>query len=235
MSSAAWINQLSSPDVLCKCGHAAKFHHHGKDCTAYEDESRLRYCKCEEFREVSQGSENQIQEEGDSMATKQKKQHKVSTRKSGVRKSNLLYFANEAKLKSFDDGRLLDKKEKNYTAVIAQTLVSAGDDGLGFDALVTAVGKIVKHKNEKTLRLSTRWYLSSKRSDVAKFVTSKREEAPELPKAPKAAKKAKAPKAPKAAKAKRVRKPRAVKPVATTGPDDAPAPAVAQGEGEAAD
>jgi hypothetical protein len=177
---------VEKSSMICRCTHDESFHAYGRvdgkkirtSCTAQEN---FKFCKCEEFRPIS---ENQI--EGENMR-----------KKTVSRKSNLLYFANEAKLKAFDDGRLLDKKEKNYTAVIAQALVDAGKEGLEFEKLVSVVGKVVKTKNEKTLRNNIRWYLSSKRSDVAKFVTSERAES-EAPK--KAAKKAKAPRKPRAKK-----------------------------------
>lgn len=166
---------------VCRCSHDELLHHHRKSCT-YSDPVTGKFCKCLEFHET-----NQI--EGENEMTKKSK-------KTSSRKSNLLYFASEEKLESFDKGRLLDKKKKNYTAAIAQIL-AAKSEGVEFESLVAAVGKIVEHKNEKTLRLSVRWYLSSKRSDVAKFVTSKRVEG-----------EARSAKANGAAKSKAPRKPR---------------------------
>src|SRR2546428_10513936 len=51
MTQNSWLSTLSSPDILCRCGHAASLHLHGKDCTAIIDSDKMRYCKCEEFRE----------------------------------------------------------------------------------------------------------------------------------------------------------------------------------------
>jgi hypothetical protein len=41
------------PMILCKCGHAARFHLHLKDCGAIQDECKLKFCTCVEFRPQS--------------------------------------------------------------------------------------------------------------------------------------------------------------------------------------
>jgi hypothetical protein len=75
MSSSAWLAKLNlSPEAACRCGHNAHVHAHGKSCTAVIDESKMKYCKCEQFREAS-GSQIQTGQ-GDEMATKEKKARK---------------------------------------------------------------------------------------------------------------------------------------------------------------
>lgn len=182
--------------MLCKCGHARGAHFgrdHGEDCA--HEVSFGAFCRCKAFREAKNPTE------GESEMAKNKK-----AKRSGVpRGSNLVYFADADKLRSFDGGRLLDKAEKTYSAAIAQVLAAAGKDGLAFEELATKVGKIAEHKSEAILRKNIRWYFSSKRSEVARFVKSERAKA-------------------EAAKPKRSSKPRARKPQAAKLPkaDDLP-------------
>jgi len=76
MAANRWmLDAAISPESACRCGHNAHVHAHGKSCTAFVDESKMKYCKCEEFREAS-GS--QIQTQGDDMAKKEKSQRKKS-------------------------------------------------------------------------------------------------------------------------------------------------------------
>lgn len=185
MAANAWLAKLNvSPEDACRCGHNAHVHYHGKDCTALVDESKMTYCKCSEFRAAT-GSQTSNQGE-EEMVKKARKP------KGEGRKSNLLYFVDKEKLEKFEDGKLLDKKEKTYVAAIARTLVDAGKDGASFETLVKEVGKIVEHKNEKTLRKNIQWYLGTKKSGVYRFVDAKRVES-----APKAEKKPKAPRKPR--------------------------------------
>src|SRR5208282_6484331 len=213
--------------MICKCHHEEALHVHQKDCT-YCDPATGKFCRCELFRPLE---ENQTQEEGDSMATKKVARVK-KTAKSEGRKPRLAPFVDE----QFDIFIKLDGKEYKASVHADGMIAYEGKEYFSPSAAAMAINGDKKrmidgwhfftfNKNGKRVPLDT---LRGEKSPL------KCVDAPK-PKAPKAAKKAKAPKAPKAAKAKRVRKPRAVKPVATTGPDDAPAPAVAQGEGEAAD
>jgi hypothetical protein len=71
MSAYLWLSKLNvQPDALCRCGHAANVHSHGKDCTAIINHDKMLYCKCSEFHEAK------IKIEGENEVTKEKKVRK---------------------------------------------------------------------------------------------------------------------------------------------------------------
>ncbi len=75
MAANAWLAKLNvSPEATCRCGHNAHVHHHGKDCTAITDESRMHYCRCSAFREAAGSvSGSQVnQNQGDEMPKEKK-------------------------------------------------------------------------------------------------------------------------------------------------------------------
>jgi hypothetical protein len=68
MSAFAWLHngeKIISLDALCRCGHLAKMHLHGKSCGAELD--NFKFCKCEQFREATS---SQIQTGDETMAKK---------------------------------------------------------------------------------------------------------------------------------------------------------------------
>jgi hypothetical protein len=73
MAANRWMLEGSiAPEALCRCGHAASGHLHGKSC-GYSDPTTFKFCKCEMFKGF-QVNQNQT---GDEMS-KEKKQRKKS-------------------------------------------------------------------------------------------------------------------------------------------------------------
>jgi hypothetical protein len=130
MSAYLWLAKLNiQPDNLCRCGHTAKMHLHGKSCS--EEIENFKFCKCIEFREGFQ-----IQTEGDEMGKKEKKVRKP---KSEGRKPVLAEFVKEGfnifasyKGKEIDarvraDGVIVFK-DKEYATPNAAGMAATGRD-----------------------------------------------------------------------------------------------------------
>lgn len=131
MSAYAWLAKLNiSAETACRCGHNAQVHLHGKSCTAVIDESRMRYCKCESFREAS----GQIQNEVESMSKKKSGPKKSEGRKpvlaEFVKESfNIFasYKAKEITARVRGDGFIIFK-DKEYASPNAAGMVATGRD-----------------------------------------------------------------------------------------------------------
>lgn len=121
MAASAWLAKPNiSPEDACRCGHNANVHHHGKSCTAFVDESKMKYCKCQEFR-VALGSQNQNLQ-GDEMA-KEKKQ-RVKKPKGEGRTPTLAPYADTIGGKTI----YMNHDGKEHTATVLQSgVIRMGD------------------------------------------------------------------------------------------------------------
>ena len=99
--------------MLCKCGHSDTLHHHGKSCTGYDDQSRFKFCRCEQFVMArSQDVEVYTNEKGEqTVMAKVKKGRKI------------VLFEVTAK-----DGKdMLDKENTSAAALFYRVLVAKGE------------------------------------------------------------------------------------------------------------
>lgn len=171
--------------MICRCGHDASKHHRAKSCTAIVDEARLKYCKCEEFREV----ENKI--EGDEMA---------KTKKSKAVRGEKLYEAFSSKIEASAIGKKAASKEvTSHTPLVAQVL-SKFSRPATFEQVFSAVKETKRYSENK---LKTEVFERSVRGDLAILVREGLAKATKIEASTKAN---------SALKPKRVRKPRAARP-----------------------
>lgn len=71
MAANRWMLDANiNPEAACRCGHNAHVYLHGKSCSAFTDEARFKYCKCEVFRLA--GSEVNSNKNGDDNMAKTK-------------------------------------------------------------------------------------------------------------------------------------------------------------------
>jgi hypothetical protein len=204
MSAYAWLSKLNiSPDAVCRCGHIASQHLHGKSCGA--EIENFKFCKCEEFHEVK------IQNQGDEMS----KEKKVKKTKGEGRKPTLApYVDSPFKVYMNVDGKerdaqvlstgIIKYKEKEFTSpssLATFIMKEAGQKGRADGWKVLSFNKDDKRVPLNVLR-------GAKSPLKAAEPKAKKERKPKAPKPPKAEK-------PKRVAAKQPRKPRAAKPEAT--------------------
>lgn len=169
---------------LCRCSHEEALHHHRKSCTATDD--KLKFCKCDEFREVNQ--------KGEAEMAKEKK----------VRM--LLVVRYEPTVK--DGAGLLAKDNLSQTAVMYRALVSAKEPLTVKETYAACEGKCESGAAYERLGKNLNSSLFSLRKAGFVKKSEKREEQAEQPR--KAKPNSSTP------KPKRVRKPRGAKlPVAS--------------------
>lgn len=191
--------------MICKCGHEAEKHHHGKSCTVIVDNFKLQYCKCEQFRE--RHDELNLTEEGATeMAKAAVKSKKVrSMREPGTR----LVVRYEPTAKDGKD--LLDKENASQGAAMYRALVAAKGPLTIKEAYAACEGKMEstaawerlgKNKNSTLFALRNAGFVkkTEKREEVASGAHRARSAKPRAS-TPRAARKprktaAKAPEAP---------------------------------------
>lgn len=159
--------------MICKCGHEAEKHHHGKSCTVIVDNFKLKYCKCEQFRE--QYGESNLTEEGATEMAKAKKTRSASVR--SVREPGTrLVVRYEPTAKDGKD--LLDKENASQGAAMYRALVAAKGPLTIKEAYAACEGKMEstaawerlgKNKNSTLFALRNAGFVkkTEKREEVA--------------------------------------------------------------------
>jgi hypothetical protein len=196
MNQNSWLATLTSPNLLCRCGHEARFHHHGKSCTIYDSTARLVYCKCEEFREANSN-------QGDDMA-KEKKQRKPkgegrTPRLAGLVDSPLVIFmttgGKEYKGTVLTSG-MIKVDEKEFTSPSSAGSYILGNDKKGKPRQVDGWKSWTFNKDGERVALDT--LRGSKSPLKAEEAKPKREKKAKSASAPKKASKPRAARAKKA-------------------------------------
>jgi hypothetical protein len=119
--------------VTCRCGHEDATHHHGHSCTAIVDEVKLKYCKCEEFRESKSEGENEMPKEKAARVKKPKSEGRKPTL-AGLVDSPLVIFMTTGK-KEYKGTVLssgvikIDEKEFTSPSSAASYILGKDDKG----------------------------------------------------------------------------------------------------------